>query len=230
MARTRASCLLSVTWPVISPSWVATVLSAELTPSKLSRIWWCSAPRAATRRRRARPPRRGCRGCRSARDHVSRRAWPHARRAARARSAAKAGRGGRAPRRSGGCGRPGRRARSTGPGTRRVVNRLFSVSNSCGLMLPSATGASTRGGRPACGRAGADTTPARRTRSPAPRLRPRPASGLSRRPSPPPRMASGTTPWRASAVASAAFECVSVSGSTLASTNTPTVPKTIPGA
>src|SRR5450755_1078582 len=37
-------------------------------------------------------------------------------------------------------------------------------------------------------------------------------------PSPPPRIASPTSPWRTSAVASAAFEWVSVSGSTLAST------------
>ena len=37
-------------------------------------------------------------------------------------------------------------------------------------------------------------------------------------PSPPPRIASATSPWRTSALASAACEWVSVSGSTLAST------------
>ena len=57
---------------------------------------------------------------------------------------------------------------------------------------------------------------------------PKPRSSGS--PSPPPRTASATSPWRTSAVGSAAFEWVSVSGSTLASTKTPTFPSTIPWA
>ena len=45
MAAKPASSLLAATWPAIAPSWVAIVDSLALTPSKESRIRWCSAPR-----------------------------------------------------------------------------------------------------------------------------------------------------------------------------------------
>jgi hypothetical protein len=52
----------------------------------------------------------------------------------------------------------------------------------------------------------------------------------SGRPSPPPRIAALTSGPRDRARASAARECRSVSGSTEASTNTPTLPSTTPWA
>ena len=94
-------------------------------------------------RRRARSRRGGCTGCRSARARGPRRAWPPGRRAARGRWAAT----GRSRWQSTdafwrlwpSC--PIRDRHSTGNSP--AVKRRLSVSNSCVVMLPSATWAST---------------------------------------------------------------------------------------
>ena len=115
------------------------------------------------------------------------------------------------------------------------MKRCLSASKSAGVMAPSATCASTpwtsRRVRASWRRhhtrsANTITCSSPATAASVCAITPR-SSGS---PSPPPRIASATSPWRTSACASAAREWVSVSGSTLASTNTPTLPRTTPWA
>src|SRR3954447_11226022 len=107
-------------------------------------------------------------------------------------------------------------------GNSRAQKRRLSSSNSAALVEPSPTWAST----PWRSRSVWASWRRQRTRSantitcsspltPAIVCAAIPRSSGS--PSPPPRIASRTSPWRESAVASAAFECSSVSGSTEAS-------------